>query len=94
MEDGLSLMSHYVDMQVSQREILRSGKSTNKCLDKELVIMGDTDRQKSLLGQGQVRVSLLLGSSQLDKKSCFHLVMCFLYTTEFKTMMLGVLIRL
>lgn len=56
MEEGLSLTSHYVDVQVSQREILRSGKNTNKALDKELIIMGDTDRQKSLLGQSQVRV--------------------------------------
>ncbi|CAK6963321.1 MHC class II transactivator isoform X2 [Scomber scombrus] len=54
MEAGLNLTSHYVDVEVIQREILRSGKNTNKCLDKELVIMGDTDRQKSLLGQSQI----------------------------------------
>lgn len=55
MEDGLSLPSHYVNRHVSQKEILRSGKNTNKCLDKELVIMGETDRQKSLISQNQVR---------------------------------------
>lgn len=60
MEAGLNLASHYVDVEVIQREILRSGKNTNKCLDKELVIIGDTDRQKSLLGQSQVRISLSL----------------------------------
>ncbi|KAK2833656.1 hypothetical protein Q5P01_017545 [Channa striata] len=54
MDEGLSLTSHYVEMKVSQREILRSGKNSNKCLDKELVFMGDTDRQKSLLGQSQI----------------------------------------
>lgn len=58
MEAGLSLTTHYVDVQVSQREIFRSGKNTNKFLDKELVIMGVTDKQKSLLVQSQVRVSL------------------------------------
>lgn len=67
MEEGLSLTSHYVDVQLSHREI-RSGKNTNKCLDKELVIMGDTDRQKSLLGKSQVRVSPLLDSSQINEK--------------------------
>ncbi|XP_038552244.1 MHC class II transactivator isoform X2 [Micropterus salmoides] len=77
METGLSLNSHYVDVQVSQREILRSGKSTNKLLDKELVIMGHTDRQKSLLGQSQIfegsngdkpkRYILLLGNAGMGK---------------------------
>lgn len=60
METGLSLSSHYVDVQVSQREVIRSGKNTNKCLDKELVIKGDTDRQKTMLALNQVGASLLL----------------------------------
>lgn len=60
MEAGLSLSSHYVDVQVSQREVVRSGKNTNKCLDKELVIKGDTDRQKTMLALSQVGASLLL----------------------------------
>ncbi len=60
MESGLSLTSHYVDVKLSQREIFRSGKNSTKVLDKELVIMGDTDRQKSLLGHNQVRVLLNL----------------------------------
>ncbi|XP_071330248.1 MHC class II transactivator isoform X2 [Trachinotus anak] len=77
MEESLNLTSHYVDMQVSQREILRSGKSSNKCLDKELIIMGDTDRQKSLIGQSQIfegsngdkskRYILLLGNAGMGK---------------------------
>ncbi|XP_041829501.1 MHC class II transactivator isoform X2 [Melanotaenia boesemani] len=54
MEAGLSLTSHYVDVRVSQREILRSGKNPNKCLEKELVITGDTDRQKSSLEHSQI----------------------------------------
>uniref|UniRef100_A0A3B4XU86 NACHT domain-containing protein n=1 Tax=Seriola lalandi dorsalis TaxID=1841481 RepID=A0A3B4XU86_SERLL len=72
MEEGLTLSSHYVDMQVSRREILRSGKSANKCLDKELIIMGDTDRQKSLLrqssnGDKSKHCILLLGNAGMGK---------------------------
>ncbi|XP_069566159.1 MHC class II transactivator [Brachyistius frenatus] len=77
MEPGLSLTSHYVEVQVCQREILRSGKTTSKCLDKELIIMGDTDRQKTLLGPSQIfessngdkpkRYILLLGNAGMGK---------------------------
>ncbi|KAK9534652.1 hypothetical protein VZT92_007082 [Zoarces viviparus] len=70
MEAGLSLTSHYVDVQVSQREILRSGKNTNKVLDKELVITGDTDRQKSLLGHSQI-----FEGSNGDKPKCYILLL-------------------
>uniref|UniRef100_UPI0037E7D497 MHC class II transactivator isoform X1 n=2 Tax=Semicossyphus pulcher TaxID=241346 RepID=UPI0037E7D497 len=77
MEAGLGLTSHYVDVQVSQRQILHSGKQSNKFLDKEMVIMGDTDRQKSLLGRSQIfeglngdkpkRYILLLGNTGMGK---------------------------
>uniref|UniRef100_A0A8C9YT05 Class II major histocompatibility complex transactivator n=1 Tax=Sander lucioperca TaxID=283035 RepID=A0A8C9YT05_SANLU len=77
MGSDLSLTSHYVNVQLSQREILRSGKNTNKDLDKELVIMGDTDRQKSLLGQSHIfkgsngdkprRYIMLLGNAGMGK---------------------------
>uniref|UniRef100_A0A3Q2X6W0 Class II major histocompatibility complex transactivator n=1 Tax=Haplochromis burtoni TaxID=8153 RepID=A0A3Q2X6W0_HAPBU len=73
MEAGLSLSSHYVDVQVSQREVVRSGKNTNKCLDKELVIKGDTDRQKTMLifdgsnGEKSRRYILLLGNAGMGK---------------------------
>ncbi|XP_037647999.1 MHC class II transactivator isoform X1 [Sebastes umbrosus] len=79
MGSGLSLTSHYVDVQVSRREVLRSGKNTNKVLDKELVIMGDTDRQKSLLEQSQIfegsngdkpkSYILLLGNAGMGKST-------------------------
>lgn len=59
MEAGLRLNAHYVNVSVSQREIARSGKNTNRCLDKELIITGDVDRQKSSMGQSQVSVFLL-----------------------------------
>ncbi|XP_029998039.1 MHC class II transactivator isoform X2 [Sphaeramia orbicularis] len=77
MEAGLSLTSHYVDVQVTQREIPRTGKNTNKCLEKELVIMGDTDRKKNMVGMNQIfessdgnkpkRYILLLGSAGMGK---------------------------
>ncbi|XP_031718117.1 MHC class II transactivator isoform X2 [Anarrhichthys ocellatus] len=70
MESGLCLTSHYVDVQVSQREILRSGKNTNKVLDKELVITGDTDRQKRLLGHIQI-----FEGSNGDKPKCYILLL-------------------
>lgn len=57
MEAGLSLHTHYVDVQVTRREIVRSGKNTNKSLDKELIIIGDINRQKSSMEQNQVRVA-------------------------------------
>uniref|UniRef100_A0A8C6K7F9 Class II major histocompatibility complex transactivator n=1 Tax=Nothobranchius furzeri TaxID=105023 RepID=A0A8C6K7F9_NOTFU len=55
IEAGLTLTSHYVDVQVIRREILRLGKNTNKCLDMELIITGDIDRQKNSVGHSQVR---------------------------------------
>lgn len=56
MEEGLTLNDHYVGVQVSRREIIRSGKNTNKSLDKELIVIGDIDRQKSSVEQSQVSI--------------------------------------
>ncbi|XP_071768342.2 uncharacterized protein ciita isoform X2 [Centroberyx gerrardi] len=77
MEAGLSLTPHYVDAQVVQRTIFRSRKNTNKCLDKELIIMGDAERQKNSLGRSQIfegsagakpkRSVLLLGNAGMGK---------------------------
>lgn len=56
IEGGLTLSSHYVDVQVSQREIVyRCGKNASKVQDKELIITGDAHRQKSLLDPNQVK---------------------------------------
>uniref|UniRef100_A0A3B5MIB0 Class II, major histocompatibility complex, transactivator n=1 Tax=Xiphophorus couchianus TaxID=32473 RepID=A0A3B5MIB0_9TELE len=76
MEAGLSLNAHYVNVSVSRREIARSGKNTNRCLDKELIITGDIDRQKSSMGQSQVsifdslngkRYNVLFGNAGMGK---------------------------
>lgn len=75
MEAGLRLTSHYVDVKVSRREtFFRCGKNTNKFLDKELIIMGDTDRQKSLMGQSQVK--LLLDINIIIMLSCVSFEHC------------------
>ncbi|KAM6957836.1 MHC class II transactivator [Aplochiton taeniatus] len=55
MEAGLCMSSHYVDVRLVQRQILiRSGKNANKCLDKELVAMGDAERQRGWMGRSQI----------------------------------------
>lgn len=60
IEVGLTLGSHYVDVQVSQREIVyRCGRNAHKAQDKELVFNSDTHRQKSLLGLNQVTFLLV-----------------------------------
>uniref|UniRef100_A0A7N8WWX8 Class II, major histocompatibility complex, transactivator n=1 Tax=Mastacembelus armatus TaxID=205130 RepID=A0A7N8WWX8_9TELE len=73
LEEGLNLTANYVDMQVSQREIFRSGKSATKCLDKELVNMGDTDQKKSLLGQ--INIAGITGYSNGDKPKRYILLL-------------------
>ncbi|XP_034045846.1 MHC class II transactivator isoform X2 [Thalassophryne amazonica] len=85
MEPGLSMASHYVDMRVVQRESLHSGRNTNKCLNKELVVMGYTERLNSSLECSQIFESLNgekpkryillfgntgIGKSTLIKKLC------------------------
>ncbi|XP_036069225.1 MHC class II transactivator isoform X3 [Oryzias melastigma] len=77
MEEGLSIMSHYVDPHVTQREIYRLGKSTNKCSDKEFSITGRTHRLKNSLQLNQIfessnegksrRCILLLGNAGMGK---------------------------
>ncbi|XP_054891669.1 MHC class II transactivator isoform X2 [Poeciliopsis prolifica] len=74
MEAGLRLSAHYVNVSVSQREIAHSGKNTNRCLDKELIITGDIDRQKSSMGQSQIfdslngkRYNVLFGNAGMGK---------------------------
>lgn len=78
MEEGLGLTSHYVDVQLSPREISRSGKSATKFLEKELVILGDTDRKKSLLGPRQVGVPTFT-------ECCINTVHYFINTAKFNT---------
>ncbi|XP_075996033.1 MHC class II transactivator isoform X2 [Genypterus blacodes] len=78
-EAGLSLTSHYVDVQLVRRDVLQSARSANKCVDKELSIMGDTDRKKNAVGRSQIfegsvgtkskRYILLLGNAGMGKST-------------------------
>nr|XP_015800962.2 MHC class II transactivator [Nothobranchius furzeri] len=70
IEAGLTLTSHYVDVQVIRREILRLGKNTNKCLDMELIITGDIDRQKNSVGHSQI-------FSSLNEDKCKRYILLF-----------------
>ncbi|XP_077395582.1 MHC class II transactivator isoform X2 [Festucalex cinctus] len=77
MEPRLCLSSHFVDVQVIQREMFCSGKKKNKCLNKDLLAMGDMDRQKRLIQLKQIfensngdkpkRYILLLGKAGMGK---------------------------
>ncbi|RVE69296.1 hypothetical protein OJAV_G00076330 [Oryzias javanicus] len=77
MEEGLSITSHYVEPHLSQREIYRSRKSTNKCSDKEFSMTGRTHRLKKALQLNQIfessnegksnRCILLLGNAGMGK---------------------------
>ncbi|XP_051905190.1 MHC class II transactivator [Hippocampus zosterae] len=77
MEPRLNLSSHYVDVQVIQRETFCSGKKKNKCPNKDLFAMGDMDRQKRRIKLNQIfeksageepkRHILLLGKAGMGK---------------------------
>lgn len=64
VESDLTLTSHHVDVQVCQRHVAnRCSKSTPKTLDKELIVIGDTDRKQSLVERTQVATPHLLHCS-------------------------------
>ncbi|XP_061703248.1 MHC class II transactivator [Syngnathoides biaculeatus] len=76
MEPGLNLSSHFLDVKAIQREMFCSGKKY-KSLHKELVSMGDMDRQKNLIKLSQIfensngnkpkRYILLIGKAGMGK---------------------------
>ncbi|KAK2916229.1 hypothetical protein Q8A67_000603 [Cirrhinus molitorella] len=52
---GMEMESHYVDMHLVQRKLLiKSGKNANKCLEKELVVLSDSERKKAKLDRSQL----------------------------------------
>ncbi|XP_029600851.1 MHC class II transactivator [Salmo trutta] len=80
MEAGLSLASHYVDVRLVQRQILiGSGKNGSKCLEKDLVAIGDGERRRDSLARSQVfessagakpkRSVVLLGNAGMGKST-------------------------
>ncbi|XP_055079365.1 MHC class II transactivator [Periophthalmus magnuspinnatus] len=80
MGDGLTLSSNYVDSKVIQRDTIRTGRNNNKSLDKELNVMGDTDRRKCTVQLNQIfeqshggrskSCHLLVGKAGMGKTTC------------------------
>ncbi|XP_016401145.1 MHC class II transactivator isoform X3 [Sinocyclocheilus rhinocerous] len=55
MRGGMGMESHYVDAHLVQRKLLiKSGKNANKCLEKELVVLSDSERKKAKLDRSQL----------------------------------------
>lgn len=55
MHGGMGMESHYVDTHLVQRKLLiKSGKNANKCLEKELVVLSDSERKKAKLERSQM----------------------------------------
>uniref|UniRef100_A0A4W5LC31 NACHT domain-containing protein n=1 Tax=Hucho hucho TaxID=62062 RepID=A0A4W5LC31_9TELE len=80
MEAGLSLASHYVDVRLVRRQtLIGSGKNANKCLEKDLVVIGDAERRLGSLARSQVfetstgakpkRSIVLLGNAGMGKST-------------------------
>ncbi|XP_071199725.1 uncharacterized protein [Salvelinus alpinus] len=69
MEAGLSLASHYVDVRLVKRQILiGSGKNASKCLEKDLVVIGDAERRRGSLARSQVRPGDIIVTSSPTEK--------------------------
>ncbi|XP_058625307.1 MHC class II transactivator isoform X2 [Onychostoma macrolepis] len=55
MRGGMGMESHYVDTHLVQRKLLiKSGKNANKCLEKELVVLSNSERKKAKLDRSQL----------------------------------------
>uniref|UniRef100_A0AAR2K0I7 NACHT domain-containing protein n=1 Tax=Pygocentrus nattereri TaxID=42514 RepID=A0AAR2K0I7_PYGNA len=55
MQGGLKMDSHYIDTQLVQRKlVIRTGKNANKCLEKELVVLLDSERKKATVDRSHV----------------------------------------
>ncbi|XP_053094983.1 MHC class II transactivator isoform X1 [Pangasianodon hypophthalmus] len=55
MQGGMSMESHYIDTPLVQRKlIIRTGKNANKCLEKELVVLSDSERKKATMHRSHV----------------------------------------
>ncbi|XP_072298389.1 MHC class II transactivator [Eucyclogobius newberryi] len=78
--DGLTLSANYVDSKVIQRDAVQSGKNSNKSLDRELNVMGETDRRKCMVQLNQIferrcgcrskSYNLLVGKAGMGKTAC------------------------
>ncbi|KAG9334915.1 hypothetical protein JZ751_006312 [Albula glossodonta] len=54
-ETGADLEMLYVDVGLVQRQVqVKTGRNANKCLEKELVVLGDCDRRRAAVPRGRV----------------------------------------
>ncbi|XP_053529588.1 MHC class II transactivator isoform X3 [Ictalurus punctatus] len=66
MQGGMSMESHYIDTPLVQRKlIIRTGKNANKCLEKELVVLSDSERKKATMHRSHVFQNYGSNSKQL-----------------------------
>ncbi|TRY86882.1 hypothetical protein DNTS_009011 [Danionella cerebrum] len=55
MHERMEMDSHYVDAHLVQRTLhIKSGKNANKCLEKELVVLSDSDRKSAKLDRSRL----------------------------------------
>lgn len=55
MQGGLRMDSHYIETQLVQRKlIIQTGKNANKCLEKELVVLSDSEQKKAMVDRSHV----------------------------------------
>ncbi|XP_049323744.1 MHC class II transactivator isoform X2 [Astyanax mexicanus] len=55
MEGGKKMDSHYIDTRLVQRKlVIQTGKNANKCLEKELVVLSDSERRKAMVDRSHV----------------------------------------
>lgn len=82
MQGGRSMESHYIDTSLVQRKlIIRTGKNANKCLEKELVVLSDSERKKAMMhrslvfqhgGSNNKHLITVLGKAGIGKSTFIH----------------------
>ncbi|XP_076839875.1 MHC class II transactivator isoform X2 [Brachyhypopomus gauderio] len=65
-QTGLGVASHYIDtLLVPRKLVIRSGKNANKCLEKELVVLSESERKKAMVDRSHVFKDAASGSKHL-----------------------------
>lgn len=76
--------SHYIDTPLVQRKlVIRTGKNANKCLEKELVVLSDSERKKAMMhrshlfqncGSNNKQLITILGKAGMGKSTLIQRV--------------------
>ncbi|XP_072550517.1 MHC class II transactivator isoform X2 [Salminus brasiliensis] len=79
MQGGTKMDSHYIETRLVQRKlVIRTGKNANKCLEKELVVLSDSERKKAMVDRSHVfqscgpkpkRLITVLGKAGMGKST-------------------------